>query len=70
MIFGIGFPISISFIFNSFKRLLNFYAWQSGGRYSLIIAILRFCMCMSWYSTYELDFATSCSASTASVALM
>ena len=31
---------------------------------------MLFCICMSWYSTYELDLAISCSASTASVVLM
>ena len=67
MMFGIGFPISNSFVLISFKVLLNFSVGQSGGRYTLVITILRFCMCMSWYSTHELDFAISCSASTASV---
>ena len=70
MIFGIGFPISISFVFNSFNGLINFSVGQSEGQYTLKITILRFCMCMSWYSTYELDFAISCSALTASVTLM
>ena len=52
--FGIGFPISNSFVLYSFKGLLIFSVGQSGGRYTLIITILRFFMCMSWYSTYEL----------------
>ena len=66
MIFGIGFPISISFVLNSLKGLINFSSGLSGGGYTLIITILRFCMCMSWYSTYYLHFAISCSVSTAS----
>ena len=60
---------SYSFVLNSFKTLLNISVGQSGGGYTLIITILRFFMCMSWYSTYELEFAIRCSASTASVAL-
>ena len=36
MIFGIGFPIFISFVLNSFKGLLNFSVGQSGGRYTHI----------------------------------
>ena len=67
MIFGIGFPISISFVLNSFKGLLNISVGQSGGWYTLI-TILHFFMCMIGY--YELDFAISCSALAASVTLM
>ena len=70
MIFGIRFAISISFVLNSLKRLIHFSVGQSEGRYTLIITIFRFFMCMSWYSTYELDFLISCSASTASVAFL
>ena len=62
--------VSISFVLNSFKGLQNFSVGQSRGRYTLIITILRFFTCISWYSTSELDFAISCSASTASVSLM
>ena len=58
------------FLLNSFKQLIFFSAWRSGGRYTLIITILRFCMCVSWYSTCQFDFAISSSASTASVTLM
>ena len=59
MIFGIVFLISISFVLKSLKGLINFSVGQSEGWYTLIITILCFCICISWYSTYELNFAIS-----------
>ena len=64
---GIFLFIIINFVLNF---LMNFFAGQSGGLNTSIITILRFCMCISWNSSYELDFAISCFASTDSVALI
>ena len=70
MIFGIGYPLSISFVLNSLMGLIKFCAWHAVWKtvYTLIITILRFRVCISWYSTYELDYTISCFASTALVA--
>ena len=47
MMFGIGFPISNSFVFNSFKGLINFSVGQSGGRHILIKVTVKSSMAKS-----------------------
>ena len=52
------------------KGIVNFSVGQTEGRYKLIISKLRFVTWMNWYSTSELDFSITYSASWASVALV